>query len=177
MAFIRLLPRYFYLSLGILACCIVLIFGALWTLWTVVEDEPATISRWLSTALGREVQVSEIALSWRGGEPRLHLTGVRIIDPQTERQLLSFREIYLDAAPSRTSAEGEWMLRHLTIIGGELTVERKPAGCIRVYGLQDLESPCPHPPRLPAWVLNLTQLTLVDMAIRWLDPEDRKSVV
>ncbi|ABA59109.1 Conserved hypothetical protein 2099 [Nitrosococcus oceani ATCC 19707] len=170
MAFIRLLPRYFYLSLGILACCIVLIFGALWTLWTVVEDEPATISRWLSTALGREVQVSEIALSWRGGEPRLHLTGVRIIDPQTERQLLSFREIYLDAAPSRTSAEGEWMLRHLTIIGGELTVERKPAGCIRVYGLQDLESPCPHPPRLPAWVLNLTQLTLVDMAIRWLDP-------
>ncbi|ADJ27425.1 YhdP family protein [Nitrosococcus watsonii] len=170
MAFLRLLPRYFYLSLGILVCCIVLAFGALWALWTVVEDEPATISRWLSTALGREVHVSEIGLSWRGGEPRLHLTGVRIIDPQTERPLLNVREIYLDAAPSRTSVEEEWILRHLTIIGGELTVERKPAGCIRVYGLQDLESPCPHPPRLPAWVLNLTQLTLVDMAIRWLDP-------
>lgn len=170
MAVIRFSLRWFYFSLGILAFCTVSIVGMLWVLWATVGEEPATASRWLSTFLGREVQIGHIDLSWRGLEPKLRLTEVRVLDPKTEEQLLSFREAYLGTAPYRSLIEGEWLPRHLTIMGGQLTVERKPEGCVRVHGLQSLEAPCPDPPRLPAWLLELTQLTLVDVDIRWLDP-------
>lgn len=170
MAFIRVSLRCLYFSLGILAFCILSALGVLWTLWAVVGDEPATASRWISTFLGREVQIGDIDLSWRGLGPKLRLTEVRIVDPQTERQLLSFREAYLGAAPYRALVTGEWTPQHLTVVGGQLTVERKAEGCIRLHGLQNLQAPCPDPPRLPAWLLELTRLTLVDVAVDWIDP-------
>ncbi|QBQ53326.1 YhdP family protein [Nitrosococcus wardiae] len=170
MVAIRFSFRWLYFFLGILAFCTVAIVGMWWVLWIAVGEEPATASRWISTFLGREVQIGHIDVSWRGLEPKLRLTEVRVLDPKTEQQLLSFREAYLGASPYRSLREGEWLPRHLTLIGGQLTVERKPEGCIRVHGLQSLESPCPDPPRLPAWLLELKRLTLVDVDIRWLDP-------
>jgi uncharacterized protein (TIGR02099 family) len=92
------------------------------------------------------------------------------MDSQTGRQLLSLREIYLTAESYRSLAKEGWMPRHLTIVGGQLTGERRPEGCIRIRGLQSLEVPCPHLSHLPGWLLKLDQLTLVDVDIRWIDP-------
>jgi uncharacterized protein (TIGR02099 family) len=170
MAFIRISLRYLSLSLGILAFCIALAGGMLWVLWAAIGDEPATASRWLSAFLGREVQIGDIDLRWQGFGPKLRLSKVQVMDSQTGRQLLSFREIYLNTTLSHLMTEGEWMPRQLTIVGGQLTAERKSEGCIRVRGLQSLEAPCPHLSHLPEWLLKLDRLTLINVEIRWIDP-------
>jgi uncharacterized protein (TIGR02099 family) len=92
------------------------------------------------------------------------------MDSQTGRQLLSFREIYLNTTLSHFMTGGKWMPRQLTIIGGQLTAERKSEGCIRIRGLQSLEAPCPHLSHLPEWLLKPDRLTLVNVEIRWIDP-------
>jgi uncharacterized protein (TIGR02099 family) len=136
-----------------------------------VGDDPATASRWISAFLGREVHIGDIDLHWQGFGPKLRLSNVQVMDSQTGRQLLSFREIYLTAESYRSLIKEGWMPQHLTIVGGQLTAERRPEGCIRIRGLQSLEAaPCPHLSHLPEWLPELDQLTLVNVDIRWIDP-------
>src|SRR5699024_7526647 len=72
--------------------------------------------------------------------------------------------------PYRSLVEGRWILGHLTMMGGQLTVERKPEGCIRIHGLQSLGGPCDRLSPSPKWLLKLGGLRLVNMEIRWIDP-------
>lgn len=174
MAFLRTFLRYLSLFLGIVVFCAILMGGMLWASWTVAGHEPTIASRWISVFLRQEVHIGHIDLRWQGLSPQLRLSSVRVMDLQTGRQALRLKEIDLSVALYRSLVEGRWILGQLTMMGGQLTVERKPEGCIRIHGLQSLGEPCSRLPPSSEWLLKLDGLRLVNLEVRWIDPSLEK---
>lgn len=129
----------------------------------------AEVQRWVSEAVGQPVQIDELAAEWRGLYPVLHLRGVRLLDPASQKTLLRFAELRVAVDPYAALYRQRVQVHSLSVIGARLSVERDADGTLGVAGFEELPDAGSHSPAVLAWLVAQPQLSLLRSEIHWRD--------
>lgn len=127
----------------------------------------------LGELVGQDIEIGKISAAWRGFGPRLQLDGIRLLDSETGRPLVSFAhgEIGLDLLVSLL--RGEWYVDRLVVSGVGLTVVRAEDGGLTVAGIEMPAAPAGGPVAgadpLLSWLLAQGRLAVEDAEVTWID--------
>ncbi|OZI57948.1 TIGR02099 family protein [Bordetella genomosp. 1] len=139
-----------------------------WVLPQVDRWRP-DIERYASEMLGAKVAIDHLSADWRGLNPRLRLTGVRINEPQGEQPVLE--------VPSVAATLG-WRsvvllsprLLNLRIEGADVTLRRAADNHLWVAGQSfDLADQGEGQSPLVRWLLRQREVSLHGATLRWQD--------
>lgn len=138
-----------------------------------IERYHSEIAGFAARALGAPVAVQKIEADWSGIHPRLHLTQVRVLDPQGEAAL-QLQQV--DAVVAwRSMLYGELRLRSLSLVQPELTVRRDAQGGWHVAGFQ-LQTGGGDGTR-GDWLLRQMHVEVQDARVTWLDEAQGKEAL
>ena len=118
---------------------LVVLTGVLVGLARVVMPELSSYrdqaTQWAEEALGQPVQISDIAMTWRGFGPQLILQNAALLDTGNRMPLLQFAEIRIDFGIIDALIKGTATPRNITIVGAALHVKRHLDGTVTIAGI------------------------------------------
>lgn len=133
----------------------------------LAADYRPQIEAAVSRHLGQPVRFDDLQAEWSGWGPRLHLTGVSLLDAAGERRVLAMDELVVDPDLLASLLERRLVLRRLTVRGTDLHIERRADGSLQVRGLS-LPGGAPGPAGGFSGLTDLS-FTLVSSRVRWVD--------
>lgn len=160
----RLLRGLLWLSLAAYFAFIALILVLRHLVLPGVADHLSQIEQAASQAIGQTVRIERVEAGWRGLNPRLSLSGVKIVDRQ------GLPALAFERVESVLSWHSLWHFRPilslLAIDGPVLHVRRDTAGRIAIAGMSTEGDP---DPRFAEWVLAQRRIRINNATIVWDD--------
>jgi uncharacterized protein (TIGR02099 family) len=119
----------------------------------------------LEQAIGLPVAIDALSADWQGLRPRLHLTGLSVLDAEGQTALRLER---VDATLAWSSlARAEIHFHRLLILAPELSVRREAGGAVYVAGVRI--DPGASGSGFSDWLLRQRQIVVRGAALRWTD--------
>lgn len=94
----------------------------------------AEIQSYVSTFLGKTVEIGALDMSWQKFGPRLVLHDVVLESGTDSSQDVDLKKIYLDLDLLRSWINGAWQINEVSIVGAKLSFDYYGKQKIRVYG-------------------------------------------
>lgn len=99
-----------------------------------VSTYRAEIQNYVSTFLGKTVEIGALDMSWQKFGPRLVLHDVVLNSDADSSQNVDLKKIYLDLDLFRSWMNGAWQINEVSIVGANLSFDYYGKQKIRVYG-------------------------------------------
>lgn len=99
-----------------------------------VSTYRAEIQSYVSTFLGKAVEIGALDVSWQKFGPRLVLHDVVLNSGADSSQNVDLKKIYLDLDLFRSWMNGAWQINEVSIVGAKLSFDYYGNQKIRVYG-------------------------------------------
>lgn len=94
----------------------------------------AEIQNYVSSFLGKTVEIGALDVSWQKFGPRLVLHDVVLDSGADSSQNVDLKKIYLDLDLLRSWMNGAWQINEVSIVGAKLSLDYYGKQKIRVYG-------------------------------------------
>ncbi len=133
-----------------------------------IESYRDTLIATLSAQLGERVEIDGIATGWDGWNPKLVVTGLRVLDRARASEVPMVELPEVDLVVAWTSLPLlELRVKELAIERPRLAIRRDRAGLIHVGGLEF--DPEHDDGRLTGWLLRQRQIVIHDALVLWND--------
>lgn len=164
----RLLSILWYLTAA-LVVVVALGFSLARLTLPMLESRAGQLESLIKDAVGQEVQVGHLEVSWRGLGPELRVYDFAVKDQTTSQTLLTARELRIDISLLRSLWAWRPVPSRLVLLGSEVNVFRDDAGHWAVQGIR-LRSQKMNP-----WLVVFGQphVELRDIRVRWHDALDQ----
>ena len=133
-----------------------------------IESYRDTLIAALSTQLGEHVEIDGISTGWDGWNPKLVVTGLRVLDRARASELPMVELPEVDLVVAWTSLPlMELRVKELAIERPRLAIRRDRSGLIHVGGLEF--DPEHDDGRLTGWLLRQRLIVIRDALVTWND--------
>ncbi|MGH8512985.1 MAG: YhdP family protein, partial [Gammaproteobacteria bacterium] len=132
-----------------------------------IAGQRAQIEDYLGRFLGRPVTIESVRAAWEGWDPRLVLTGLRVLNGETLRPAMGFERAVIGIDVWTSLGRRQLQLRGLALTGAEFTVARTRGGEIVIEGIDGTDA------RMLRWLLRQPQVAIEGTRIRWHDHQAR----
>lgn len=139
-----------------------------------LERYKSDLEQQISQTIGQPVSVAKFEIGWHGYGPRLFLHDVQLLDESGAEVLFGFQQAHIDMSLPLTLYRGQITLRHLTLSGIDLTLERQTDGRIT---LGKMELPQVDSSQVSgdggravlSWLFRQKRLAIENSTLHWRD--------
>ncbi len=133
----------------------------------------AEIQEYVSTYLGKPVEIGSLELSWHKLGPRLVLDDIVLSSAQDKSQDVHLQKIYLDLDLYRSWLNAGWQIGEMAILGANLSVEYLGDKKLRIYGYDIDGNRTGDAGNLDvlAWLMQADSVALLDSRVRFINRE------
>ncbi len=168
----RNLIRHLWHAAAVAVIVLAVAITLLRLLLPAAQDYRDVVADWASERLGQPVTVASLDARLEDFSPVLVLKELSLRDPDGGEPIARFREALIAFDLIGSIRRGVPMVRRLTVVGAELTVERDTEGRLALHGL-DLPVDGPvladTPGKGAAWLLAQGDLAIREGRLRWVD--------
>jgi uncharacterized protein (TIGR02099 family) len=143
-----------------------LLLGLTRLLLPTVEHFRPQVQTWISTQVGRKVEIGSLRAGWRGWTPVLHLGAVRVFGAKGQ-ELARFRAARVSVDVLGSLVQGSLRVGRLWVNGASFTVTRRADGSLAIAGMAGSGSAAGS--GVARWLLAQHRLALEDATVIWHD--------
>ncbi|HET9765156.1 MAG TPA: YhdP family protein [Casimicrobiaceae bacterium] len=152
----------------LLAAFCILLLAIRFVVFPQLEAHPTEIAQLLSRQIGERVEIEALASGWDGWNPRLDITGFRILDRTSGQPVLNLRALHLTVAWTSLPLI-DLRFKELSLEQPQLAVRRDVSGMLHIAGIafDPRESRADSP--FADWLLRQRRILVHNGSVTWSD--------